>query len=72
MSPGFFLKLTENTGDGFAYLVLPAPTYYDIPKRSNQVTLVRCVVRPRDISSNFAPKCVKVDDAVKFYNSKGV
>ena len=71
MSPGFFLKLAENTDDSFAYVVLPAQSYDDIPRRSNPVTLVRCVVRQREMSETIAPKCIKVDNAVKFYNAKG-
>ena len=73
MSPGFFLCLAENTGDGFAYVILPAKEYKDIPLRRNPITLVRCVVRSRDLSSEFAPRCIKEDDEqFKFFNSEGV
>ena len=52
MSPGFFLTLAENTGDGFAYVVLPGKEYTYIPTHRNTVTLVRCVVRSRDLTSS--------------------
>ena len=71
MSPGFFLKLAENTGDGFAYHVLPAKDIKDIPRHRNPVVLVRCVVNPRDLSSSDAPRCSKYVDRFKIYNTNG-
>ena len=71
MSPDFFLKLAENTGDGFAYHVLPAQAIKDIPKYRNPVVLVRYVVRPRDLSSSEAPRCSKDVDGFKFCNTDG-
>ena len=71
MSPGFFLKLAENTGDDFAYHVLPANTEKDIPRHRNPVVLVRCVVIPRDLSSSDAPRCSKNVDGSKFHNTNG-
>ena len=71
MRPGFFLKLAENTGDGFAYVILPALEYKDIPRTRNPTTLVRCVVRKRDISSHVAPRCKRVNGEFKFSNHKG-
>ena len=71
MEPGFFLKLAENTGDGFAYVVLPAKDIKDIPRRRNPVTLVRCVVRPRDLASSCVPRCIKEFNSFKFLNENG-
>ena len=71
MEPGFFLKLAENTGDGFAYVVLPAKDIKHIPRRRNPVTLVRCVVRPRDLTSSCVPRCIKEFDSFKFLNENG-
>ena len=71
MSPGFFLKIAEKTGDGFAYHVLPAKDIKDIPRYRNPVVLVRCVVRPRHLSSSDAPRCSKDVDGFKFYNKNG-
>ena len=48
MEPGFFLKLADNTGDSFAYEILPGKEYKDIPLRRNSTVLVRCIVRERD------------------------
>ena len=56
MSPGFFLKLAENIGDGFAYHVLPAKNINDIPSYRKPIVLERCVVRPRDLSSSDVPR----------------
>ena len=72
MSPGFFLCLAENTGDGFAYVVLPGKEYKDISIHHNPVTLVRCVVRGRDLSSVSVPSCIQDDDEFKIYNSQGI
>ena len=72
MSPGFFLCLAENTGDGFAYVVLPGTKYKDIPLYRNPVTLVRCVVRSRDLSSCNIPRCVKNDKGFTFLTDDGV
>ena len=66
MEPGFFLKLAESTGDGFAYHILPGKEYKDIPTTRNPVTLVRCVVRSRDLSSSMVPRCHKEDDEFNF------
>ena len=71
MSPGSFLKITENTGDGFAYHVLPAKDITDIPRYRSPVVLVRCVVRPRNLSSSDAPRCSKDVDGFKFTNANG-
>ena len=71
MSPGFFFKLAENTGDGFAYHILPAQAITYIPIHRNPVVLVRCVVKPRDISSSDTPRCSKDVDGFKFYNTNG-
>ena len=71
MEPGFFLKLAESTGDGFAYHVLPGKEYKDIPTTRNPVVLVRCVVRSRDLSSSMVPRCHKEDEEFKFFNTQG-
>ena len=59
MEPGIFLDLVENTGDNFSYVILPVNKYCDIPLRRNPVTLVRSVVRSRDIMSSDTPNCVE-------------
>ena len=48
MEPGFFLKLEDNTGDSFAYEILPAKEYKDIPLNCAPKVLVRCIVRERE------------------------
>ena len=52
MEPGFFLDLAENTGDNLSYVLLPVNNYCDIPLRHNPVTIMRSVVRIRDIVSS--------------------
>ena len=71
MSPGFFLKITENTGDSFACHVSPAKDIKDIPRHRNPVVLVRCVVRPRNLSSSNAPRCSTDVEGFKFTNTNG-
>ena len=71
MIPGFFLKIAENTCDGFACHVLPAKDIKDIHRYRNPVVLVRCVVRPRNLSSSDAPRCSKDLDGFKFINANG-
>ena len=44
MEPGFFLDLVENTGDNFAYVILPVDKYCNILLRRNPITLVRSVL----------------------------
>ena len=72
MSPGFFLCLAESTGDGFAYVVLPCTRHKDISLYRNPVTLVRCVVRSRDLASSNAPRCIKDDKGFTFTTHDGV
>ena len=71
MSPGFFLKIADNIDDGFAYHVLPAKDINDIPRYRKPVVLVRCVVRPRDLSLWDAPLCLKYMDGFKLTNANG-
>ena len=71
MSLGFFLKIAENMGGEFAYHVLPAKDIKYIPKYCSLVVLVRCVVRPRDLSLSDAPRCSKDVDRFKFTNPNG-
>ena len=66
---GFFLKIAENKGGGFAYHVLSAKNTKDIPRYRNPVVLARCVVRPRDISSSDTPRCSKDVDGFKLINT---
>ena len=43
----------------------------DIPRHRNPVVLVRCVVRPRDLSSSDAPRWSKDANGFNFYNTNG-
>lgn len=72
MEPGFFLNVAENTGDGFAYVILPGKEYSDIPTSGRLDILVRGVVRARDIASFSGPPRV-VEDGVnlRFLDSEG-
>ena len=71
MEPGFFLKLAENTGDGFANVVLPVKEVKDIPTTRNPTTLVRCVVRSRSVESAGLSNVRNDPAEFKFINSKG-
>jgi len=71
MMPGFFLDIADNTGDGFSYLVLPVKSYNDISSARNPVTLVRSVLRKRDLNSDDAPRCTRTEDGFKFTNRDG-
>jgi len=68
MKAGFFLDIAANTGDGFAYVILPVKDHADIPNRRSPVTLVRSVIRSRDISTVEAPRCTQTLEGFKFYN----
>jgi len=72
MLPGFFLDIAENTGNGFSYVILPVNNISDIPTARNPVTLVRSVVRKRDLSVDTAPRCVQTREGFKFYNRDDV
>ncbi len=37
----------------------------------NPVTMVRCVVRSRDLTSSCIPICIKDDEGSKFFNTDG-
>lgn len=65
MELGFFLKLADSTGGGFSYHVLPGTeyTFKDIHTTRNPVTLMRCVVCGRDLSSSMRPRSHKEDEA---------
>lgn len=69
---GFFLDITDNTGDGFSDDILPVKIIKDIPTQRNLVTLVRSVVRSRDISSNDAPSCRVTPICFQIYNGYGI
>ena len=72
MLPGFFLGLAENTGDGFAYTILPVAEYSDIPTRGRLFTVVRSVVRTRQLSDSYAPHVfVNNDETLEITNRHG-
>ena len=71
MEPGFFLKMADNTGDSFAYEILPGKTYEDIPLRRNPTVLVRCVVRERDYGADKAPLYTEKKHNLGIFNSEG-
>ena len=70
MLPGFCLGIAPNTGDGFSYTILPVKEYDDIPSR-RPVTLVRSVVRKRDMTSSDPPRVVESTTGLSFYNAAG-
>ena len=60
MCPGFFLGIDPNVGDGFSFIILPVKNTKDIPTKASRIkTIVRSVVRPRDlhISEEDYPRC---------------
>ena len=70
MSPGFFLDLAENTGDGFSYVILPVKEVKDIP--TNRCwPIVRNIVRPRDLDTSSAPTVRDDGAGLKFFNDDG-
>ena len=75
MLPGFVLGIAPTVGDGFSYTILPKKDYKDIPHYRNPTTIVRSVVRSRDINDNIdsAPSCSKImdGDGFKFTNALG-
>ena len=71
MQPGFFLKLADNTGDSFAYEILPRKCYEDIPLRRNPTVLVRCVVRERDYGADKAPLYTEQKRYLSVFDSEG-
>jgi len=71
MRPGFLLDIADNTGDGFAYIILPVKDHADIPDSRNPVTLVRSVVRNRDMAAVDVPRCTQTRDGFQFFNRDG-
>ncbi len=73
MSPGFILGIAPNTGDGFAYTILPVAKVEDIPIDSLQSCrpIVRSIVRDREIDSLDAPTIHFEDEHVYFYDIHG-
>ena len=71
MEPGFFLDLAENTGDGFAYVILPVKDVKDIPLGHNSTTLTRCVVQAIDLNCLDVPICQEEHDGFHFYKFSG-
>ena len=69
MEAGFFLNITDNTGDGLLYETLPVNTVNKNPKHNNPVTLTSSVLRSRMIYSPDAPMCVESKIGFKFYNT---
>ena len=72
MLPGFFLGLAESTGDGFVYTILPVAEYSDIPTKGRLFTVVRSVVRTRQLSDSYAPHVfVNNDETLEITNQHG-
>ena len=72
MKPGFVLGIDPHVGDGFSYIILPVKDAKDIPRHRPR-TLVRSVVRKRDISLDMkdAPTArTTAKGFIKFYDSK--
>lgn len=55
MQPGFFLGLAENVGDGFAYEILPVKDYSNMPLHRCLATVIRSIVRQRELTDFEAP-----------------
>ena len=68
MEAGYLLDIADNTGDVFSYEILPENTANKIPIHRNPVTLIRSVVRSRELDSTHAPSCVESQAGFKFYN----
>ena len=54
MQPGFFLGLAENVDNGFPYEILPVKDYSDIPLHGRVFTVIRSIVRQREITESEA------------------
>ena len=65
------MKLIENIGDGFAYVILHAKNINNIPRRRNPVNVVRYVLRPRHLTSSYVPRYIKEFDYFKFCTETG-
>ena len=65
------MDIADNTGDGFSYEILPVKLIKNIPTYRNPVTLVRNVVRLRDLESSEVPKCTRTQDGFIFTNRAG-
>lgn len=70
--PGFFLDIVDNTSDGFSYEFLPVKDIKDISLRRNPVTLMRSVVRSRNLASLAIPTCRVSPIGFQFYNRDGI
>ena len=72
MKSVFFLQLAENTGDGFAYKILPVAEYTDIPTHGRLITVIRSVVRKQDLQKLIAPYVTKnCNDILEITNRNG-
>ena len=73
MLPGFVLGIAPTVGDGFSYTILPKKDYKDIPHYRNPTTIVRSVVRLRNIQDTLdaAPVCTLAAEGFKFTNALG-
>ena len=52
MKHDFFLDITDNTWGVFSYEILPIKLMNDIPTYHNLVTIVRIIVRMKDLESS--------------------
>ena len=71
MLQGFFLDITDNTGDGFSYEILPVQDIDNITTQRNPVIMVRSVARSRGISSNDTPSWRVTPIGFQIYNRYG-
>jgi len=71
MSPGFFLDIADNTGDGFSYLLLPVAKVEDIPT-NRCYPIVRNVVRSRSPDCSVPPTVPETEGTLRFFNSDNV
>ena len=68
MSLLFFLALSENIYDHFAYGTLLGKEYKDIPTHRDLVTQVRYVVMIWDLKYSCMPRFIQKDEGLKFFN----
>ena len=68
MKKGFFLNVAFSVGDAFTYVIMPEAQL----KRSRPITLVRSVIRRRDVHDDAnAPRVEQSDEGLKFYDING-
>ena len=71
MRPGFLLKMADDTGDGFTFVIFLIKDYKDILISRNPTSLVRCVVRERDYQSDDIPVYRLTPENMGTSNHKG-